>query len=157
MTVETQQFDLFAPSAVTGEQPAAGVTCDIAPKNGLDQLGELYASRTEADFAHMEQKLSEIPADQPLSPGAALAGLFLAVRAMERAETLIGPLGPDTDPVHWLVIGTRIARSACGIIVSAYDRQGRQASPSDGGEQIRCTHDFHDGTVTCPRCIEVVS
>lgn len=51
-----------------------------------DWLVALYKSRTEAEFAHMEQKLAELPPDEPMSDGALLAELLLCVRAMERAE-----------------------------------------------------------------------
>ena len=152
------QFDLFAPSAVNREPPAASATAsDIVPRDGLDQLADLYSSLTEADFAHMERKLAELPADQSLSRGAALAELFLAVRSMERAEQFVGPLEPDAAPVHWIVISPARARTACGIVAASYSLATRLAVPVEGGDGIACTHDFFDGTVTCRRCREVAS
>lgn len=82
------------------KQATDQISFDFAPatpqkQSGAGGLLDLYASRTEADFAHMERRLAALPPDEPLSRGAALAALFLAVRAMERAETFIGPLKPD--------------------------------------------------------------
>ena len=60
------------------------------------------------------------------------------------------------ESVHWLVVKTRSAATACGIVVSSYHRNERTALPLEG-DRIRCTHDCYDGTVTCARCREVLA
>jgi hypothetical protein len=60
------------------------------------------------------------------------------------------------ESVHWLVAKTRSAATARGIAVSIYHRNECTALPLEG-ERIRCTHDRHDGTVTCARCLEVLA
>ncbi len=59
------------------------------------------------------------------------------------------------DGIHWLVVTTRRAGTACGIVVSDYYLKDRSAMP-DEGDLIRCTHDRFDGTVTCARCKEAM-
>jgi hypothetical protein len=57
-----------------------------------DFMNDLYASRTEADFEHMERKLREATPDEMESRGAFLAASLLRLRAMERAENFVGPI-----------------------------------------------------------------
>lgn len=72
----------------------------------------------------------------------------LAAPALPPAPAMIGN-------VHWLVVTTTRARTACGVLVEAYHTKERAADATEGG-RIQCTHDFYDGTVTCQRCREVI-
>ncbi|MCP1832805.1 hypothetical protein [Bradyrhizobium sp. USDA 4545] len=58
--------------------------------------------------------------------------------------------------MHWLAIGTRRAKTACGILVETYDRNLRRGFLDEGREFVRCTHDYFDGSIDCAACLEVI-
>lgn len=56
-------------------------------------------------------------------------------------------------PVHWLVVTTRKAGTACGRVITSYQHRTREAVSEDG-DTIRCTIDLFNVAVSCPRCLE---
>lgn len=61
--------------------------------------------------------------------------------------------GPSDTSIHWVLITTTKARTACGIAMPAYyDKLG--CGYSDKGKRFSATHNRDDGTVTCERCLE---
>lgn len=65
---------------------------------------------------------------------------------------------PAPDParatsVHWILIKTKSANTACGIAMPAYYKHVG-AGYSAAGEKLRCTDNRDDGTITCLRCLE---
>ncbi|HEY8838528.1 MAG TPA: hypothetical protein VIO16_12825 [Dehalococcoidia bacterium] len=65
---------------------------------------------------------------------------------------------PAADParatsVHWILIKTKSANTACGVGMAAYYKQ-LAVGYSAAGEKLHCTYNRDDGTITCPRCLE---
>lgn len=65
-------------------------------------------------------------------------------------------VAPAIGQMHWLVIGIRRAKTACGILIETYDRDLRQGFLDEGREFVRCTHDYFDGSIDCAGCLEVL-
>lgn len=62
---------------------------------------------------------------------------------------------PPAESVHWVVVTTRRAMTACGTVVTALDwKQGQWFS--DAGAPLVCSVDRYSGKVTCPRCKEMM-
>jgi hypothetical protein len=60
---------------------------------------------------------------------------------------------PSETSIHWILITTTKARTACGIAMPAYyDKLG--CGYSDKGQRLSGTHNRDDGSVTCERCLE---
>lgn len=64
-----------------------------------DYLIGLYEQRTDADFAHMERRLASATPEELQGQGAALAQMFLMLRAMERSEADATRLYRFADPI----------------------------------------------------------
>jgi hypothetical protein len=60
-----------------------------------------------------------------------------------------------TDDVHWVVVTTRRAMTACGIVVTVLDWKEREWVSEEGLLTI-CTVDRYSGRVTCERCKEAL-
>lgn len=57
------------------------------------------------------------------------------------------------EAVHYVVVTTRRAMTACGTVVTASDwKQGQWIS--DAGVSIACSLDRYSGRTTCARCKE---
>jgi hypothetical protein len=54
--------------------------------------------------------------------------------------------------VHWVLVTTTKARTACISMPAYYDKL--KCGYSDKGQRLSCTHNRDDGTVTCERCLE---
>lgn len=63
---------------------------------------------------------------------------------------------PAAPGVHWILITTKAARTACGISMPAYYKQ-LGCGYSAAGDKLPCTHNRDDGTVTCTACLEEMS
>ncbi|MCU1349623.1 MAG: hypothetical protein JWO56_2653 [Acidobacteria bacterium] len=57
-----------------------------------EQINDIYASRTEADFEHMRARLRSAMPEEMTTRGAMLAETLLRLRSMELGETFVGPL-----------------------------------------------------------------
>jgi hypothetical protein len=65
----------------------------------------------------------------------------------------ITPVMKVRSSVHWILITTTKARTACGIPMPAYYDK-LKCGYSDKGQRLSCTHNRDDGTVTCEGCLE---
>ena len=61
---------------------------------------------------------------------------------------------PAAEPVHWLVVTTRRARTACGIVT--FGTSNDSAIAAETGDKFLCNIDRYSGKVTCPRCKEAM-
>ena len=57
--------------------------------------------------------------------------------------------------VHWLVVSTRRASTACGIVVTDFDYRERTAVASDG-EKVRVSLDGFSVSINCKACGEML-
>lgn len=60
-----------------------------------------------------------------------------------------------TVGVHWILIGTQRARTACGMSMPAYYHK-LGLGYSAAGQKLACTTNRDDGTITCPSCKETL-
>lgn len=79
--------------------------------------------------------------------------MFSAPAPIPAAQPAPAPDPTLATSVHWILIKTKSANTACDILMPAYYKQ-LAAGYSAAGQKLHCTHNRDDGTITCPRCLE---
>lgn len=75
---------------------------------------------------------------------------FLASPAARSSS--VSPAAPEAT-VHWLVVTTLRANTACGEIVVTYSQAERSALV-ESGKRLACNVDRFSPAIDCPRCRE---
>jgi hypothetical protein len=72
-----------------------------------------------------------------------------------RSSSAPAPAAPAESDVHWLVVTTRRAATACGEVVVTYS-QAERVALVESGRRLRCNIDRFSPAISCQRCKEVL-